>query len=88
MKNFILLFLTLFVFDALFAQQSLILEQQLIDCKNHPQVFQEEQQGLFKAPFQALERIDIYEITYRSDSLAIQAFAAIPKKEGKYPVIK
>ncbi len=33
------------------------------------------------------EGIDFFEITYWSDGLKIEAFAAIPKKEGKYPAI-
>ena len=31
--------------------------------------------------------VDMYEITYLSDGLKIQSFAAIPKTEGKHPVI-
>lgn len=35
----------------------------------------------------SLADIDIFEITYWSDGLKIEAFAAMPKKEGKYPAI-
>ncbi len=34
-----------------------------------------------------LADIEIFEITYWSDGLKIEAFAAMPKKEGKYPTI-
>lgn len=33
------------------------------------------------------EGVEFFEITYWSDRLKIEAFAAIPKKEGKYPAI-
>ena len=35
----------------------------------------------------ALADIDFFEITYWSDGLKIEAFAAVPKKEGIYPAI-
>ncbi len=35
----------------------------------------------------SLADIDIFEITYWSNGLKIEAFAAMPKKEGKYPAI-
>lgn len=34
-----------------------------------------------------LADIEVFEITYWSDGLKIEAFAAMPKKEGKYPTI-
>jgi len=35
----------------------------------------------------SVEGVDFFEITYWSDGLKIEAFAAIPKNEGKYPAI-
>lgn len=35
----------------------------------------------------SLANIDFFEIIYWSDGLKIEAFAAVPKKEGKYPAI-
>lgn len=48
-------------------------------------IISQEKVDIEEANFQA--DIEFFEITYWSDGLKIEAYAAIPKKEGKYPVI-
>ena len=86
MKHYITLILG-FSVNFCFAQESIILEKNKIEWKDYSSIFEDSENREFVNGFQFLENIDIYEITYLSDGLNIQSFAAIPKKEGKYPVI-
>lgn len=69
------------------AQTPRIISQKKVDWKNFPKLYLDFEKEQFIKPFSALAEVDVTEITYWSDSLKIEAFAAIPKKEGKYPII-
>ena len=69
------------------AQESLIVEKQEINWEDYEGLYDNFEEKIFSQKFHFLENVDMYEITYLSDGLKIQAFAAIPKKEGKHPVI-
>jgi len=87
MKNFILLFL-LCSFNACSAQNSLIVEKTKVNWQDTDGLFQDSTKTQFVDRFHFLENIDMYEITYLSDGLKIESWAAIPKNvEGKIPVI-
>ncbi|OSY88034.1 hypothetical protein WH52_08370 [Tenacibaculum holothuriorum] len=86
MKRFILQFLILISISC-YAQKSIIIKKEKIDWKNYNGLFQDTEKKVFKPKFQYLQKVNLYEITYLSDGLKIQSYAAFPKKEGKYPVI-
>ena len=69
------------------AQEPLITEKTKVDWKKYPKLFQDSTMTKFVEKFHFLENVDLYEITYMSDGLKIESFAAMPKKEGKHPVI-
>lgn len=87
MKQFFLLTLFFFSTSLIYAQNSRIISQEKVDWKKFPKLYLDIDKEEFIKPFSALSEVDVEEITYWSDSLKIEAFAAIPKKEGKYPVI-
>jgi dipeptidyl aminopeptidase/acylaminoacyl peptidase len=86
MKQIVLLTLILLL-NSCTAQESIIVEKNKIDWKNYPSLFQNEEKTKFVEKYHFLKNVEMYEITYLSDGLKIQSFAAIPKKEGKHPVI-
>jgi len=86
MKQFILLFVLL-TCQSCSAQESIILEKKIIEWKDYEFLFENVEEGIFKPEISFLEDVNLYEITYLSDGLKIESYAAIPKKEGKYPVI-
>jgi hypothetical protein len=69
------------------AQESIIVEKTKINWKDYPELFLDKDRSEFKDNYQLLAYVDMYEITYLSDGLKIQSYAAIPRKEGMYPVI-
>lgn len=69
------------------AQESIIVSKTKINWKDHKSLFLNHDEGIFLDNLKFLENVDMYEIIYISDGLKIQSFAAIPKKEGKHPVI-
>lgn len=69
------------------AQESLIVEKQRINWEDYEGLYENYEEKKFSEKFHFLDNVDVYEITYLSDGLKIQSFAAIPKKEGKHPVI-
>ncbi|MBW1294385.1 alpha/beta hydrolase family protein [Aquimarina litoralis] len=88
MKRILILLLLICNFSACSSQEeSLIIEQQKINWKDYPNLYTDQSKSKFKDRLHFLENVDMYEISYMSDGLKIQAFAAIPKKEGKHPVI-
>ena len=86
MKKFSFLILVFIGFSAI-AQEPLIIEKKKINWEDFPTLYSNYEEGLFKKGVSFLEGIDMYEITYMSDGLKIQAYAAMPEAEGKYPVI-
>lgn len=70
-----------------YAQESRILEKKKINWEDYKGLYENQEAGLFLKKFHFLEHVDMYEITYLSDGLKIQSFAAIPKKGEKHPVI-
>jgi dipeptidyl aminopeptidase/acylaminoacyl peptidase len=87
MKQLFLLTLLFIITSCTHAQNTRIISQKKVDWKNFPKLYLDIEKEHFIKPFSALSEVDVEEITYWSDSLKIEAFAAIPKKEGKYPVI-
>ncbi len=69
------------------SQESIILEKKKINWQDYPVLFSDSTKTTFIDKFHFLRSVDMYEITYLSDGLKIQSFAAIPRKEGKHPVI-
>jgi len=86
MKQLIVIILTI-VITSCNAQEPIIIAKTKIDWKNYSGLFQDSLKIKFTDKFSFLENVDMYEITYLSDGLKIESFAAIPKKEGKHPVI-
>lgn len=87
MKNIILVSLFILSYHFIYAQQSLIIEQNKVFWKNYPKLYKDIQKEEFIAPFYFLKDVEVEEISYWSDGLKIEAYVAMPKKEGKYPVI-
>ncbi len=69
------------------AQKFVILEKTKINWKDYPELYSDIDKNEFTDKYKLLTNVDIYEITYLSDGLKIQSYAAVPNKEGKYPVI-
>lgn len=69
------------------AQESRIVEKKKIDWRDYKGLYENYEEGQLLKKFQLLDQVDMYEITYLSDGLKIQSFAAIPKTGGKHPVI-
>ncbi len=87
MKQLLLTVFLILNFTSCESQESIIVSKIPIDWKDYPHVYTSYDASKFIHEFSFLETVDIYEITYTSDSHNIQSFAAIPKKKGKYPVI-
>lgn len=68
-------------------QENLILEKTKINWQDNPALFKDESKTEFKDTYHFLPNVDMYKITYLSDGLKIQSFAAVPKTEGKHPII-
>ncbi|MEM9546814.1 MAG: prolyl oligopeptidase family serine peptidase [Bacteroidota bacterium] len=86
MKQLLIILIVLVNFTCT-AQESLIIEKQKIHWEAYEGLYENFEEKKFSEKFHFLENVNMYEITYLSDGLKIQSFAAIPKKEGKYPVI-
>lgn len=86
MKQTILLLIALINFSYT-AQETLIVEKQKINWEDYEGLYENFDEKKFSEKFHFLENVDMYEITYLSDGLKIQSFAAVPKKGGKHPVI-
>ncbi|MDH7445254.1 alpha/beta hydrolase family protein [Aquimarina sp. 2201CG14-23] len=87
MKHFlVIIFIVINLFSCT-SQESIIIKKKEINWQEFPDLFTDNKKTTFIDKFHFLENVTMYEITYLSDGLKIQSFAAIPKKEGKYPVI-
>lgn len=69
------------------AQESIILKKIKVNWKDYPKLFSDKNRSEFTDEYALLANVDIYIITYLSDGLKIESYAAIPKAKGKYPVI-
>lgn len=69
------------------AQVSRVVEKSKVNWNDYDFLFEEVGNSEFKEAWKFLEDVEMYEITYMSDGLKIESFAAIPKGEGKHPVI-
>jgi len=88
MKYFPILFLFVLQFSNCQAQeQALIISKEKIDWKDYPALYEDVENDKFVEKFHFLAKVDLYKIFYQSDSLKIESYAAVPKKEGKHPVI-
>ena len=67
------------------AQESLIVSQTKVNWEDYPNLFVDAEKKQFKEYFSFFAEIDMYEITYLSDGLKIESFAAIPKSKGPHP---
>ena len=81
MKNWTTLFFIFGILSTCYSQDSKIVSKVKLNIQDSLNT-----DYLIKR-YRQLDSIDIFEITYLSDGLKIQSFAAIPKKEGKYPII-
>lgn len=86
MKQLLIILISIFA-TSCFAQESIIVDKTKIDWTDYQELYEDALKTKFTEKFHFLENVDMYEITYWSDSLKIQSFAAIPKKAGKHPVI-
>lgn len=81
----------LIIFALLFAscnaQEPLIIEKTKIEWKDYARLYKDSLKTQLIDGYDFIENVDMYEITYLSDGLKIQSFAAMPKQEGNYPVI-
>ncbi len=69
------------------AQESVIVEKTKINWKDYPELYSNNDRIEFIDEYHFLANVDMYKIIYLSDGLKIESYAAIPKKEGKHPVI-
>ena len=83
----LLIFLMAFVLVKADAQESIIVERTTVDWKDYPGLYEDVSTGTLREHLKFFANINMQEITYISDGLKIQAFAAIPKEDGTYPVI-
>lgn len=60
------------------AQESLILEKNKIKWTDYKGLYSDYGKGEYLEKFHFLKNVDLYEITYLSDGLKIQSFAAVP----------
>ena len=81
MKHLLAL-LFLITFLSCSAQETIILEKTKVEWSDYPGLYQDSTKTTFKKHLHFLEKVDMYEITYLSDGLKIQAFAAVPKAKG------
>ena len=84
MKKFSFLILLFIGFSAI-AQEPLIIEKKKINWEDFPKLYANKEEGVFKEKISFLEGIDMYEITYMSDGLKIQSFAAMPNQP--FPIL-
>lgn len=69
------------------SQESIIVSKTKVDWKDYPFLFEDSLETKIVDEYNLLRDVDLYEIIYLSDGLKIQSYAAMPKKEGKYPVV-
>lgn len=86
MKQLTILLLVL-ITQICISQESIIVENKKIEWKDYDFLYENKVEGIFKPQIDYLNEVDLYEITYQSNGLNIESYAAIPKGEGKYPVI-
>ncbi|WP_378182205.1 alpha/beta hydrolase family protein [Aquimarina sp. SS2-1] len=87
MKHILPLLACILSFCSCASQESVIVEKNEINLEDYPKLYTDSNKTTFTNKFHFLKNVTVYEITYLSDGLKIQSFAAVPKKEGKHPVI-
>lgn len=88
MNRYICLLLLYFVTFSIRGQEVKIIEKEKVNWSDYAvKVYKNQKEKIFKKPYKRLDSIDIFKIKYLSNGLKIEAFAAIPKKKKKYPVI-
>ncbi len=89
MKQFLFLLLIISQISTCHAQEteSRLIEERLIDWQDYPRFFEDAEKTTFLDTYKPIANVDVYELFYESDGHKIQAFAAVPKAEGTYPVI-
>lgn len=90
-KIHLLFFIILFT-NCQAQEEKLLLRQELISDLSGTPIYSrltEEVNGLiqWKEPFEYLDSIEIYGITYLSDGLKVNGLLVKPKRKGKYPVV-
>jgi len=82
--NFIILFISL----NLSSQNGKIIDRQILDWKNDPEISNiVYKDGILKKQYNFLHDVIIEKITYQSDGLKVKGYLAQPKNNGKYPCI-
>ncbi|MHA7056156.1 alpha/beta hydrolase family protein [Aquimarina sp. M1] len=87
MKHILFLFICIIHLCSCTSQESIIVKKNKINLQNYSKLYTDATKTTFIDKFHFLKNVTIYEVMYLSDGLKIQSFAAIPKKEGKHPVI-
>lgn len=86
--KFLLKFLILFISLNLFAQNGKIIDKQIVDWKNDPEIIAIVlEDGKLKPNYTYLNDVTIEKITYESDELNVKGYLATPKNSGNYPCI-
>ncbi len=86
--KFLLKFLILFISLNLFAQNGKIIDKQIVDWKNDPEIIAIVlEDGKLKPNYTYLNDVTIEKITYKSDELKVKGYLATPKINGNYPCI-
>lgn len=70
-----------------FAQNGKLLSKKLVDISKTPVWNRISQDNELKPNFEHLNNLDLYFITYQSDSLKVRGLLIEPKNQGKYPVV-
>jgi len=83
----LLFLLVVIISQSCSSQESIILEKKKIEWSDHDFLYENHEEGILKTEMDFLKNVDLFEITYLSDGLKIESYAAIPKKEGKHPEI-
>ncbi len=86
MKNLLVLIFFIFV-SSCSSQEQIIIEKKAISWKDYPTLFTNQSKTQFIEKFHFLKKVNLYEITYLSDGLKIESYAAIPNDGKRYPVI-
>ena len=86
--KFILKFLILFISLNLFAQNGKIIDKQIVNWKNDPEIIAIVlEDGKLKPNYTYLNDVTIEKITYKSDELKVRGYLASPNSNGNYPCI-
>lgn len=88
MKKVLLICAILILPFLLFAQDGKILSKELIDIHQDPQINRFlSKNGELLPEYKHLDQVNLYKISYLSDSIEVQGYLQEPKKSGVFPLI-